>query len=118
MAIWRKAAMGAALTLVCVLGVGYATAWLSLNSCADETFREIQRHGVRGTDMLGNRVDLSRSDVSARIAGPFLVETRHMVPYDLHGSLHFRQYVVLPWGRHERSSNVIHLVMVPPHQGG
>jgi len=114
LAKWKKAAARVALTIICVVGVGYITSWLSLDSCTDETFREIHSRGISGTDMLGNKVTLNRNDVSARIIGPFFVETAYLVPYDLHGSLHYTRYVVLPWWLHKRSSNVINLVMAQP----
>jgi len=110
---WKKATLGTALTFIFLIGVGYVTAWLSLASCADDTFREIQIKDISGMDMFGKKIALTRSNVSSKIVGPFLVETRFMVPYDLHGSIHLKQYYVFPWGRHERSSDIIELVMTP-----
>ena len=113
MAIWKKTALGIGTATLAALGAGYATAWLSLTPCADETFQEIQRNGTSGRDIRGNRVVLTRHAVTARITGPFLVETRYIVPYDLHGSFQFKRYLVLPWGRYERSSDTIQLVSTP-----
>jgi hypothetical protein len=117
MAIWKRTAFGAGLVALSVLGAGYLTAWLSLAPCSDETFRELQRQRISGTDMLGSKVALTRDSVTAKVAGPFLVETRYMVPYDLHGSLHFTRYLALPWGHFARSSEVVHLVGAPAPSG-
>jgi hypothetical protein len=113
MAIWKKTAAYVAITVVVTIGAGYAIAFASLTACADETFSNIQRQGIRGTDMAGKRIDLTRGDVLARVTGPFLVETRYIVPRDFHGSYHFTNYVVLLWWRYERSSDVVYLVMAP-----
>jgi len=110
MATWRKAILAAAAALVLVLGAGYLTAWKSLSACADETYQEIRRLGISGTDIQGNKVGLSRNNVSARIAGPFLVEVQYLVPYDLHGTLHVERYLALPWRTAKRSSEAIQLV--------
>lgn len=113
MATWKRTAVGIALAVIGIVSIGYVTAWASLTSCADETFQDIQTQRIRGTDMLGNKVTLTRDAVAASIAGPFLVETRYLVPYDLHGSLHFKRYVVLPWKCYVRSADVVDLVMAP-----
>jgi len=110
MATWRKAILAAAAVLVLAVGVGYLTAWSSLSACADETYQEIRRLGISGTDIQGNKVGLSRNNVSARIAGPFLVEVQYLVPYDLHGTLHVERYLALPWRTAKRSSEAIQLV--------
>ncbi|KMM74948.1 hypothetical protein ACP93_14200 [Xanthomonas sp. NCPPB 1128] len=57
------------------LATGYLTAWLSLATCADTSFREARSKGVSGRDILGNKVVPTREDVAASIAGPFLVKT-------------------------------------------
>ena len=110
MATWRKATFAAVAALVLVIGLGYLTAWHSLSACLDETYQEIQHLGISGTDIRGNEVRLSRSSVSARIAGPFLVEVQYLVPDDLHGTLHIDRYLALPWRTAKRSSEAIQLV--------
>jgi len=110
MATWRKAILAAAAALVLFLGAGYLTAWNSLSACADETYQEIQHLGISGTDIQGNKVGLSRNNVFARIAGPFLVEVQYLVPYDLHGTLYVDRYLALPWRAVKRSSEAIQLV--------
>ena len=68
--------------------------------------------------MLGNRIRLSRDDISASIVGPFLVEVSYMLPRDLHGSIYYTRYVVFFGYRHQRSSDVIHLVSTQPRSTG
>ncbi|WP_064746838.1 hypothetical protein [Lysobacter antibioticus] len=117
MTIWKKTLLVATVCLL-VLGAGYLTAWQSLDACADDTFQDLQRKGIRGRGMRGAPVAMTRDMVSATVAGPFLVETDYMVPLDLHGSWHIKRYLVLPWGRYERSSDVVHLVCAPDRPGG
>ena len=58
-----KSVMLITAALAFVLGVGYITSWLSLASCADETFKEIQHHGgITGIDLAGNKVALTRGE--------------------------------------------------------
>ncbi|MEI2454710.1 hypothetical protein [Lysobacter firmicutimachus] len=118
MTIWKKTLLGVATVCLLVLGAGYLTAWQSLDACVDDTFQDLQRKGIRGRDMRGAPVAMTRDMVSATVAGPFLVETDYMVPLDLHGSWHIKRYLVLPWGRYERSSDVVHLVCAPDRPGG
>lgn len=118
MAIWKKMLFGAGAACLLVLGAGYLTAWHSLEACADDTFRDLRRKGIRGRDMKGESVAMTRDEVSATVEGPFLVETCYLVPFSLHGSLHFKRYLVLPWGRYERSSDVVPLVFAPHRPGG
>lgn len=117
MTIWKKTLLVATVCLL-VLGAGYLTAWQSLDACADDTFQDLQRKGIRGRGMRGAPVAMTRDMVSATVAGPFLVETDYMVPLDLHGSWHIKRYLVLPCGRYERSSDVVHLVCAPDRPGG
>ncbi|MBX9402542.1 hypothetical protein K4L06_14625 [Lysobacter sp. BMK333-48F3] len=113
MTIWKKTLLGAATVCLLVLGAGYLTAWQSLDACTDDTFQDLQRKGIRGRDMTGDPVAMTRDTVSATVVGPFLVETYYMVPFNLHGSLHIKRYLVLPWGRYERSAEVVILVAAP-----
>lgn len=109
MATWRRATLAVVAVLALALGTGYLTAWRSLSACADKTYQEVQRLGISGTDIQGNKVRLSRSNIYPRIAGPFLVEVQYLVPYDLHGTLHVERYLALPWGATKRSSEAIQL---------
>jgi hypothetical protein len=115
---WKKTAVVASALALGTLAIGYASAWSSLDSCAEEVFRDTQRRNVAGTDMLGNRVRPSRGDISANIVGPFLVEVSYMLPRDLHGSIYYTRYVVLFGYRHQRSSDAIHLVSTQPRLTG
>ena len=115
---WKKTAVVASAFALGILVVGYASAWSSLDSCAEEVFRDTQRRNVAGTDMLGNRVRPSRDDISANIVGPFLVEVIYMLPRDLHGSIYYTRYVVFFGYRHQRSSDTIHLVSTQPRSTG
>ncbi|WP_267105413.1 hypothetical protein [Xanthomonas sacchari] len=92
------------------LAIGYLTAWLSLATCAETSFREATSKGVSGRDMLGNKVVPTREAVTASIAGPFLVQTQYDLPSDLHRTIHIRRYVALPWSTVAYASEVIRLV--------
>lgn len=97
--------------VVAVLATGYITAWNSLKPCAEDTYADLQLRGVAGFDLSGKRISLERRDVDAMMAGPFLVETSYWVPQDLHGTLHTRQYLALPWGiflRTQKSHSFVH----------
>ncbi|QBH04134.1 hypothetical protein [Xanthomonas oryzae] len=113
MATIKTLLLGAGLIALLIVAVGYLSAWSSLSSCTDRTFEKLRREGISGTDMLGRKVAIDRESVTASIVGPFMVETRYMVPFDMHGSLHFKQYLALPWAIHERSTRVSDLVVAP-----
>ena len=109
MVTWKKLTV-AATTLAVALDSGYLSAWHSLSACADATYQELQRLGINGTDIRGNKVPLSRSNLPARVTGPFLVEVQYLVPHDLHGILYVNRYIALPWRTTRRSSEVVQLV--------
>lgn len=109
MTILKKAAVSAAALLAAVLALGYLTAWRSLDSCAADAYSDMRSRGISGSDMRGRKVVLSRNEVFAKVTGPFQVEVSYMVPHDLHGSLHIRRYLVMPWRRYFRSSDVFYL---------
>ncbi|MBB5886013.1 hypothetical protein DYQ93_18605 [Xanthomonas sp. LMG 8992] len=102
--------IGTTILALSFLGVGYLTARLSLASCADASFQEARSKGISGRDMLGNKVAPTRDSVTASIAGPYLVRTQYGLPLDLHGTIHTRRYVVLPWRVAAYASEVIRLV--------
>jgi hypothetical protein len=112
--IWRNVLLSALATTLVIAVVGYAIAWHSLDSCESETFREIQRKNIVHTDMLGKEAPVLRSDVYARVTAPFQVEVSYLVRYDIHGSVHRKNYFVLPWRRFVRSVDVDYLVIARP----
>jgi hypothetical protein len=100
-------------TIAVALGVsvaGIASAWYSLTACEDFVFEVTQRENVIGTDFNFDEVRLSRSDMSARIAGPFLVEAGYSLPQGLHGSIHTTRFAVFFGHVWQISSDDIHLV--------
>lgn len=102
--------------LALVVATGYATAWSHLDDCANEVFHRTQADKVGGRDMRGRKVPVVRKDVVSSIAGPFLVETQLFVPHDLHGSIHSARFLVLPWGFHRLSGEVVDLVLERQHR--
>ena len=116
--IWRNVLFSVLATLAAVAVAGYAMAWHALGSCEDETFQDLQQKNVVHTDMMGKETPLLRSDVHARVTAPFHVEVSYLVRYDIHGSVHHRNYLVLPWRRYARSVDVDYLVLVWPSSTG
>jgi len=110
MATWKRALVGLFVTFFAVILAGYATAWISLASCADRSFAEIEKHGTTGMGLDGHEIVLTHNDVQASVSGPFLVDVQYLVPYDLHGTLHLSTYLALPWGIYLRSANKYPLV--------
>lgn len=94
---WKTWAIAASAVAVTAVGIGYASAWMSLSSCEDSTYADIQRRNVFGRDLWGNKIVMLRSDLSAYVTGPFSVEVWYMVPRDLHGTRHRQQCQALPW---------------------
>jgi hypothetical protein len=72
--MWRRIGAAVSALVFCSIVIGYASAWYSLDSCADDVLGDAQRRNVTGWDMEGNVVRPSHRDISAQIAGPFLVE--------------------------------------------
>lgn len=101
--------------LAFAVATGYLTAWSHLDDCADEALRRVEEDGVTGLDMRGRDVQVMREDVVSFIAGPFLVDTQLLVPHDLHGSIHSTRFLVLPWGFHRLSDEVVDLVLEQRH---
>jgi hypothetical protein len=115
---WKKTAVLASALAVGILAIGYASAWFSLSSCAEDVFQDTQRRNDAGTDLQGNRIEPSHGNISANIVGPFLVEVSYTLPRDLHGSVYYARYVVFFGYRYQRTSDVIHLVSTQPRETG
>ncbi len=110
MAIARKIALLAAILGLSFFAAGYATAWLRLEQCRSVTVQKILSHKVTGLDFGGERVALTAKDVTARISGPFKVQTQYMVPTGFHGNVHYQTFVTLPWGIKAERSRVDYLL--------
>jgi hypothetical protein len=104
-ATWKSTLAGLCVTFLGVTLAGYATAQISLASCADQSFAEIKKHGTTGMGIDGHTIFLTHHDVKASVSGPFLVDVQYLVPRDLHGTLHISTYLALPWGIYLRSAN-------------
>jgi hypothetical protein len=104
---WKNIAFALSALAFCTLAVGYASARYSLDSCADEVFADAQRRNVSGRHMDGQIVRPSRSDITAIISGPFLVEVWYSVPHDLHATDYSARYVVFFGYRYQRSTETI-----------
>jgi hypothetical protein len=104
-AAWKKALSWLFVTFLAVIFAGYATARISLASCAAQSFSDMEKHGVTGVDLDGHKIVLTQRDVHASVSGPFLVDVQYLVPYDLHGTLHVSNFVALPWAIYLRSAN-------------
>lgn len=107
---WKVFAIGSIAALALVIGAGYALAWRAMPACAEITFQDVERRGVTGLEFGGRKVVLGRADVTARIEGPFLVETMYFVPFDLHGTTHVQRYLILPWGLRQIGTKAYHYV--------
>lgn len=109
----RRTVAGTGAVVLLGVALGYLTAWLSLARCGDAAFDDIQAQGVTGMDWVGAKVVPTRGEMTAEVTGPFLVRTRLMVPFDLHGTLYIRRCLALPWGCYELRSDVFPLVGGP-----
>ncbi|GAA4861158.1 hypothetical protein GCM10023332_11490 [Luteimonas vadosa] len=104
----RKASV--LLFALAVVTCGYLSAWLSLTACAELTYTDIQQRGVVGTDLNDHRIPIKRSDVSASVVGPFVVETTYMVPGEFHGTVHHARFVTFFTRGFWLSRDMIHLI--------
>ena len=113
MSFWKKAGASVLLVAIATYGLGYLTALYTRDSCIADTYLHVQNREIIGRDMRGRRVAIPRREISAHVIGPFQVEVSYMVPRGLHGNIHRRRYVVLPWRHYLRSSEVFYLVGSP-----
>jgi len=97
MAIVKKTVLLLSLLVATLIACGYATAWARLEQCRRVTSKEVLQSKITGMNFGGEIVVLNEKDVKARISGPFQVETYFMVPADLHGVVHSRLFITLPW---------------------
>jgi len=110
MAIAKKSALLLFLLVASYFAAGYTTAWARLEQCRAMTAQEVVRTKVTGLDFDGAPVALTQNDVSARVSGPFKVETQYMVPTGFHGSIYYQTYTTFPWTVRPGHPRVAHLL--------
>jgi hypothetical protein len=87
------------LLVLLVLAGGYATAFLSRDACIDQAWSELAPLGIRGHALGGSDRPLLKSDLEARVVGPFRVEVSYLVLDGLQSTVYARRYEALPWER-------------------
>jgi len=93
-----------ALFLIVVgLAGGYATAFLSRNACIDDAWGDLAPRGIHGHALGGTDRPLAKSDLEARVVGPFRVEVSYLVLDGLQSTVYARRYEALPWKRKQLS---------------
>lgn len=97
--------------VVGIVGIGYATAWVSLDACAEEAFQEAKQRKISGYAFGGKRVHLTRADMFSEITGPFEVTVWFSLPRDLHATSYSKTFRVYPWARHAGQLQVLYLVL-------
>ena len=110
MKIAKRAAALIALLAISFFAVGYGSAWTRLEQCRSVAIHEVLSRHVTGRGLGGEPIVLTAQDVSARVSGPFQVETQYMVPFDMHGTMHLQQFTVFPWAIKPGKRQAIQLV--------
>jgi hypothetical protein len=87
------------LLVLLVLAGGYATAFLMLDACIDDAWSDLAPRGIHGHALGGSDRPLLKSDLEARVAGPFRVEVSYLVLDGLQSTVYARRYQALPWAR-------------------
>jgi hypothetical protein len=95
----RSFVYGLVLLVLAVVAAGYATAWFQREPCIDATWADITARGVVGHRLGGIDEAIKRTDIEARVIWPYRVEVSYLVPEGLEGTVHVRDYTVLPWKR-------------------
>jgi len=94
----RHIALACLALVLALTGVGYGSAWLARERCADVLFAEISARNVRGITMGGEHVSPTRDAVHAEVTGLFEVTASTALPRDLHAVVYTKRFRVWPFG--------------------
>ncbi|UHQ18733.1 hypothetical protein LVB87_11105 [Lysobacter sp. KIS68-7] len=89
--------------IVLAIAGGYATAFFSRSACIDDAWGDLAPRGIRGHALGGTDRPLAKSDLEARVVGPFRVEVSYLVLDGLQSTVYARRYEALPWKRQKLS---------------
>ena len=84
------------MALLLALSIGYAAAWQARDTCASSAASSLVEDGISARTPFGEELTLDREIIFAKVALPFIVDTRAMLPHGRGLSLHLNRYLALP----------------------